>query len=110
MNAKQKKDKDKDKYAIVKGKALTMVREFVKLYPDYEMSDLNARIAHEVVLACKYVFGDTYYSRQKTQAICFEIKESVTGVGIKYHVSGGVLVRAKKQEEQSADLHQSENS
>ena len=108
MNARQR-EKDKDKYAIVKGKALTMVREFVKLYPDYEMSDLNARIAHEVVIACKCVFGDTNYSRAKTQAICFEIKESIVG-GIKYHVSGGVLVRAEKQEEQSADLHQSENS
>lgn len=69
----------KDKYAIIKGKALTMVREFVKLYPDYEMSDLNARIAHEVITAAKYQFKDLDYSRQKTQEICFEIKGAILG-------------------------------
>ena len=68
-----------DNYAIIKGKALTMVREYVKLYPDYDRSDLNARIVHEVITAARYQFKENDYRRQKTQEICFEIRKAITG-------------------------------
>ena len=87
----------KDKYAIVKGKALALIREFVKVYPEYDIHDLNARIAHEVIFASRSVFKDNDYSRQKTQAICFEIKEMITGV--KCCISDSNPYRAEIKEE-----------
>lgn len=93
----------KDKYAVVKGKALSLIREFVKVYPDYNIHDLNARIAHEVIFASQSVFKDNDYSRAKTQAICFEIKETITGV--KCSISDSNPYRTEIKEELTADLH-----
>lgn len=65
-----------DDYAIVKGKALTMVREFLKVYPDVKYNDCMNRIITEVLFAARQVIGENF-RRSKTQEICLEIKEII---------------------------------
>lgn len=66
----------KDDYAIVKGKALTMVRAFLKVYPDVKYNDCMNRIITEVLFAARQVIGENF-RRSKTQEICLEIKEII---------------------------------
>lgn len=66
-----------DKYAIVKGKSLTMVREFLKVYPDVSYNECMKRIVSEVLFSAMQEIGYDF-KRSKTQEICKEIKETVT--------------------------------
>lgn len=67
----------KDKYAIVKGKALTMIREFLKVYPDVSYNECMKRIIYEVLFSARQEIGWDF-KRSKTQQICKEIKEIIT--------------------------------
>lgn len=66
----------KDKYAIVKGKALTMIREFLKVYPDVSYNECMKRIVYEVLFSARQEVGWDF-KRSKTQKICEEIKETI---------------------------------
>lgn len=66
----------KDPYAVVKGKALTMVREFLKVYPDVKYNEWMNRVIYEVLFAAREVIGWNF-KRSKTQKICEEIKEII---------------------------------
>lgn len=66
----------KDKYAIVKGKALTMIREFLKVYPDVSYNECMKRIVYEVLFSARQEIGWDF-KRSKTQKICEEIKETI---------------------------------
>lgn len=66
----------KDSYAIVKGKALTMVREFLKVYPEVSYNECMKRIVYEVLFSANEVIGWDF-KRSKTQQICQEIKEII---------------------------------
>lgn len=66
-----------DKYAIVKGKALTMIREFLKVYPDVSYNECMKRIVYEVLFSARQEIGWDF-KRSKTQQICQEIKEIIT--------------------------------
>ena len=66
----------KDSYAIVKGKALTMVREFLKIYPEVSYNECMKRIIYEVLFSARQEFGDGF-RRSMTQQICQEIKEII---------------------------------
>ena len=66
----------KDKYAIVKGKALTMIREFLKVYPDVSYNECMKRIVYEVLFSARQEIGWDF-KRSKTQKICREIKETI---------------------------------
>ena len=68
---------NKDPYAVVKGKALTMVREFLKVYPDVKYNECMKRIVYEVLFSANEVIGWDF-KRSKTQQICKEIKEIIT--------------------------------
>ena len=64
-----------DKYAIIKGKALTMVREFQKVYPK---GNPILRIENEVWYAANYEFPDTKdIDTNKLHRIISEIKEAI---------------------------------
>lgn len=66
----------KDKYAIVKGKALTMIREFLKVYPDVSYNECMKRIVYEVLFSARQEIGWDF-KRSRTQQICQEIKETI---------------------------------
>lgn len=66
----------KDSYAIVKGKALTMVREFLKVYPEVSYNECMKRIIYEVLFSARQELGDGF-RRSMTQQICQEIKEII---------------------------------
>lgn len=48
------------KYAICKGKVLTMVREYLKVYPSASVGDIMSRIHYEVSTAIWMVYGGYY--------------------------------------------------
>lgn len=63
-----------DKYAVIKGKALTMVREFQKVYPKASIVD---RVQNEVWYAANYEIPNTReIDTTKLQKIIREIKEA----------------------------------
>ena len=70
----------RNKYSIVKGKALTMVREFIKVYPGTEKNKLCDRITKEVLYAAYDVFGAEPFSREKIQNIYREVWDNVHSV------------------------------
>lgn len=70
------KDSNEVRYMRVKGKALTMVREFLKVYPEVTYNKCMNRIIYEVLFSAKEEFGD-YFKRSMTQKICEEIKEII---------------------------------
>lgn len=67
----------RDKYSIVKGKALTMVREFMKVYPSSSKAILCDRITKEVLFAAYNVFGEEQFSRERIQTIYREVWDNV---------------------------------
>ena len=76
MSKEIAKDSNEVRYMRVKGKALTMVREFLKVYPDVSYNKCMNRIIKEVLFSAKEEFGD-YFKRSMTQQICKEIKEII---------------------------------
>ena len=65
-----------DEYAIIKGKALTMVREFMKVYPNVDNDKLCDRITKEVLFASYETLGQNF-SRSKIQKIYREVYDNV---------------------------------
>lgn len=65
-----------DDYAVIKGKALTMVREFVKVYPGIDHKKLCDRITKEVIFAAYECMGNEF-SRSKIQQIYREVYDNV---------------------------------
>ena len=96
-------EKKIDKYAVIKGKAFTMVNKFAEVYPDYTNDQLNDRIVAEVIIAAQSVFGEDYYSKLKTQNIVLQIKEKFNASKCPY---GRHTLRTKKQKEQPEDMCQ----
>lgn len=70
------KDSDEVRYIRVKGKALSMIREFLKVYPEVSYNKCINRIIYEVLFAMREEFGD-YFKRSMSQKICKEIKEII---------------------------------
>ena len=64
------------RYMRVKGKALTMVREFLKVYPEVSYNKCMKRIAIEVQFSMREEFGKDYNHRD-TQKLCDEVKETI---------------------------------
>lgn len=67
-----------DIYSIIKGKALTMVREFQKVYPKADGSDIHLRVFNEVWFAADHSIPNTReIDTSRLHKIIAEIKEEV---------------------------------
>lgn len=67
---------------IIKGKALTMVREFLKVYPKATEEAINKRIKYEVAIGIDEVYGETLPSVPDVTAlenIVVQISKEVIG-------------------------------
>lgn len=70
------KDSDEIRYMRVKGKALTMVREFLKVYPEVSYNKCINRIRSEVTFSMREEFGFNF-NRSEMLKICKDIKETI---------------------------------